>query len=638
MKRAIALIRKGQFSRAAQLAGSHGQASATPETEAAIRLLHPEPGIVDEADLRDLYGAPAPVTRESTKLDTATDVVLECLDAAAPLSSPHRDGWRFEHMQALARDSACADQLARVVNAIVRADVPESVASILSSSTLTVLLKKDAETMEQMMRDKGPAYVQPSRPLGMGCVLAKLANSCVMRHLRGFVADIVGPGQFAVDARGGCEQVQLALQVLMENDPDAALFSVDVVNAFNDIEPPALLAALLARPELHPLLPLYDMLYTNTAGKLWFYGDDGNLYDTFHSRRGVRQGCVLGTFLFCLAMKPVYDRLRALLGPAGLLLAYSDDIYCAADPVLAAVALSEAPPLYGKIGLRIGWGRDKTELCLPPGVDPRDLPLPRDDQGNLLPHLVDGFDACLGIPRHRDNCRAFIRNALSRVEKKHDGLLQLVEEIAEFDPLAALNMLRASGVNRFGHILSAIPPLISADFCRGRDTAVMDTYSEIQCCTPDPAQSSHHLPINLGGAGLDSLVKHARGNYLGTFFRVAGPLYARLLRMGVGVNLALALHLSQPLVTQTIHPWAWHITVSFEEARVLERSFSQEEHDLANLLLPRGNIIDVAGDPDFVNLDLPDTIQCEVLTSAAGECCGEAARLQANCSWAPPSS
>ena len=47
---------------------------------------------------------------------------------------------------------------------------------------------------------------------------------------------------------------------------------------------------------------------------------------------------------------------------------------------------------------------------------------------------------------------------------------------------------------------------------------------------------------------------------------------------------------------------------------MLERSFSQEEHDLANLLLPRGNIIDVAGDPDSVNLDLPDTnIQCEVL-------------------------
>ena len=438
-------------------------------------------------------------------------------------------------MKALAQDDACAAQLTRIVNAIVRADVPGPIAAILSSATLTVLLKKDEEAMEDMRRRQGDAYVQPSRPLGMGCVLAKLANSCVMRHLRDFVADIVGPEQFAVNARGGCEMIQLALQVLMENDPSAALFSVDAVNAFNAIERPALRAALLARPELHPLLPLYDMLYTNNDGELWFYGEDGKLHETFHSRRGVRQGCVLGTFLFCLAMKPVYDRLRILLGPDGLLLAYSDDIYCAADSVMASSAISAAPLLYGKIGLTIGWGRDKTELSLPPGVSPDDLLLPRDDQGRLLPHLVDGFEACLGIPRHRDNSQDFIRRALEKVEKKHDGLLQLVEEIAEFDPLAALNLMRASGVTRFGHILSALPPLISAGFCLGRDAAVLQAFAQVQRFAPDPDSSTHHFPISMGGAGLDSLTRHARGNFLGTYYRIVGPLYERLLRnYGIG--------------------------------------------------------------------------------------------------------
>ena len=122
-------------------------------------------------------------------------------------------------------------------------------------------------------------------------------------------------------------------------------------------------------------------------------------------------------------MKPIYDRLRALLGSSGLLLAYSDDIYCAALPVLAAGAISAAPLLYGKIGLQIGWGRDKTELALPPGVQHQELHLPRDDQGLPLPRLVDGFDACLGIPRHRSNSQDFIQRALGKVERKHDGLL-----------------------------------------------------------------------------------------------------------------------------------------------------------------------------------------------------------------------
>ena len=174
--------------------------------------------------------------------------------------------------------------------------------------------------------------------------------------------------------------------------------------------------------------------------------------------------------------------------------------------MLAAVAISAAPLLYGKIGLQIGWGRDKTELALPPGVQLQELHLPRDDQGSPLPHLVDGFDACLGKPRHRSNSQEFIQRALGKVKRKHDGLLQLVEEVAEFDPMAALNLLRASGVNnRFGHIMmSAVPPLVCAEFCRGRDEAVLATFTEIQRFAPDPLTSTHHFPINLGGAGLDS--------------------------------------------------------------------------------------------------------------------------------------
>ena len=118
----------------------------------------------------------------------------------------------------------------------------------------------------------------------------------------------------------------------------------------------------------------------------------------------------------------------------------------------------------------------------------------------------------------------------------------------------------------------------------------------------------------MGGAGLDSLVEHARGNYLGTYFRVAGPLYERLLPMGYGINLVLANHLAQTSVTQAIHPWAWHMTVvNVEEAKVMEGSFHQSDHDLANLMLPRGNIITAPGDPDSVNFDLPNTIDCEVL-------------------------
>ena len=60
-----------------------------------------------------------------------------------------------------------------------------------------------------------------------------------------------------------------------------------------------------------------------------------------------------------------------------------------------------------------------------------------------------------------------------------------------------------------------------------------------------------------------------------------------LLRMGFGINLVLSSHLAQPQVAQAMYQWAWHLAVSFGEAKVLEGSFTQSEHDLANLRPPR---------------------------------------------------
>ena len=84
----------------------------------------------------------------------------------------------------VAQDDACAAQLTRIVNAIVRADVPGPIAAILSSATLTVLLKKDEETMEDMRRRQGvDEYVQPSRPLSWAWAASSrnspTAASCV---------------------------------------------------------------------------------------------------------------------------------------------------------------------------------------------------------------------------------------------------------------------------------------------------------------------------------------------------------------------------------------------------------------------------------------------------------------------------
>ena len=245
-------------------------------------------------------------------------------------------------------------------------------------------------------------------------------------------------------------------------------------------------------------------------------------------------------------MQPVYTRLGALLGPDGAIYAYSDDVYLVADPTSMAVALSAAPAIYKKTGLRIGWGTRKTELILPPDVDSQSFLslLPQ----TCLPSIVTGFSACLGVPRHPSNDPEFISNSLALLGVRHDRLLDLIEDIATEDPFAGLRLLQVCGVNRFGHIISVVPPPLVLQFATDRDEAVSTTFSAIQQAHP-PESSTHSLHVGAGGASITSLAKHASGSYLGAFFRVAGPLHQRLIAMGGTTNRCVAAQLTNPSVT-----------------------------------------------------------------------------------------
>ena len=97
-RRATRLIHKNQFSRAANLAGGLGIADATPNTLLALPSLFPEPLVISEEDLRDYYGPAAPPLLDAEHARIILDIVRTCLVAAPPLSSPHKDGWRTEHL------------------------------------------------------------------------------------------------------------------------------------------------------------------------------------------------------------------------------------------------------------------------------------------------------------------------------------------------------------------------------------------------------------------------------------------------------------------------------------------------------------------------------------------------------------
>jgi hypothetical protein len=88
------------------------------------------------------------------------------------------------------------------VTTVVQGDVSNKITDLLSSATMVILLKKDAETMVVMKETLGSTYVQPQRPLGMGSTMIKIASNCALLMLRGSFGAAVGPSQLSVEAKG----------------------------------------------------------------------------------------------------------------------------------------------------------------------------------------------------------------------------------------------------------------------------------------------------------------------------------------------------------------------------------------------------------------------------------------------------
>jgi len=171
---------------------------------------------------------------------------------------------------------------------------------------------------------------------------------------------------------------------------------------------------------------------------------------------------------------------------------------------------------------------------------------------------------------------------------KHDRLLDLVEEVSEEDPFAALRLLRVCGVNRFGHVLIAVPPQKVQAFADSRDEAMALTCAVIQQ-EPPSDHSTHSLPVGAGRARLTSLGKHASGSYdLGAFFRITGPLQQRLTTLGGSTNRAVAAGLQNPTEAANSMEWAKHVCEAHKQAKSNQDSFTLEELHTTNLAAPKG--------------------------------------------------
>jgi hypothetical protein len=124
-----------------------GIANATENTLKSPRLFLPQlTGVFGEV-LLDYCSPAAPPVPNNPMACVIFDTLRTCLAAIPLLSSPHKDGWRVEHLTTLAAEPDCGQALASLMTTLVKGEVSNKITDLLSSATLVVLLKKDAETM-----------------------------------------------------------------------------------------------------------------------------------------------------------------------------------------------------------------------------------------------------------------------------------------------------------------------------------------------------------------------------------------------------------------------------------------------------------------------------------------------------------
>ena len=76
--------------------------------------------------------------------------------------------------------------------------------------------------------------------------------------------------------------VQWALQMALESNGKLSASCLDGINAFGEINRDYIRAALMANPDLRPLIPLFEMLYERGSGELFYYDENGNYIASYH--------------------------------------------------------------------------------------------------------------------------------------------------------------------------------------------------------------------------------------------------------------------------------------------------------------------------------------------------------------------
>jgi hypothetical protein len=184
--------------------------------------------------------------------------MLLVLRKAPRLASPHVARWRWEHVS-----DSNGPAWRKLVNRYSAGNIPEAAAAFVATATWWAL-HKQTRVDRDATRLGGEAHEVP--PLAAGSVMSRLVHCYAIVRIETFAADHMGNKslyiQRSVFTEAGIKRAIHTTRIGQQAIHDGNRLSLDRENAFNTISRRRFLAQLYKNPDLHPIIPLVEMIHS----------------------------------------------------------------------------------------------------------------------------------------------------------------------------------------------------------------------------------------------------------------------------------------------------------------------------------------------------------------------------------------